>query len=65
MSSFGGSFQLLARRNTKKTDRKENAEKRLLEVLGQERMDNIRENWASIDTSYGGSEWLIGQGIRF
>ncbi|EGZ21047.1 hypothetical protein PHYSODRAFT_409304, partial [Phytophthora sojae] len=60
----GGSQNLRPIRKRKKaSDRKQAAYKRAVAILGEERVQQIRRDWDSWDTSYGGKEWQQSEGV--
>ena len=66
MFKHGGSAQLVPKRKTrvsKRASRKESAKGRLLGKLSAERVKEIQDQWARMDTSFGGVDYELGNGI--
>jgi hypothetical protein len=59
----GGSSQLIIRRNTIKTNRKDNAKKRAIEKLGEEEAGRIIKAFSDLSLGYGNDQWSTADGV--
>jgi hypothetical protein len=68
----GGSRALVPKRNRRNSStstlgsyerKKENIRAVLLRDVGEERLSQIRSDWAELNTGHGEGEWLCGDGI--